>query len=253
MHILLSNDDGIYSSGLRALYTALREAGHSVDVYAPAAEQSAASSKITIDAPLRILPISDGNFSGNAVTGTPADCVQMALSQGVTPDMVVSGINAGPNLGIDVFYSGTVAAALEGTLAGIPSLALSRNMRKDDDPLDVARHAVSLLTTLPWAEIPADRLINVNYPDCSVAEAKGVRACPLSPSQWKAAHEKRLDMRGRPYFWFNLGTQDRFHLPADEAETDVALLRDGYITVTPLRYEINDAELVARLALTLTK
>lgn len=246
MRILLSNDDGIHADGLRAMYTALCEAGHTVHVYAPATEQSAASSKLTLSTPLRITTVKDGDFVGKAVSGTPADCVQIALAvDDFLPDMVVSGINAGPNIGIDVFYSGTVAAALEGAMAGIPALALSRRMHGKDDPLAVARHAAGLLPLIPWDKTMG-RVINVNYPIASPAESKGLRVCPISPTHWKPGYDRRLDPRGRPYYWFSVG-DNRFALPESERNSDVALLDEGFITLTPLHFDVTDAPLVKAL------
>lgn len=250
VRILLSNDDGINAVGLRALYAALINDGHTVDVFAPAVEQSAASSRLTIHDPLRIHPVNEGAFCGSAVTGTPADCVMLALYQIPAPDMVISGINAGPNIGIDVLYSGTVAAALEGALHGIPALALSRRLpRKDEsDNLDeVAAHGASLVTSLPWAEMRG-RVLNVNYPAGSVQDAlrKGLRVCPLSPVAWKADFDRRTDTRGNDYYWFALGER-RFGDASAEKDCDTGLLQQGYITATPLHHDFTDRTLAASL------
>lgn len=252
MRILLSNDDGIQASGLRAIYTALVAAGHTVDVFAPDAEQSAASSKLTINMPLRRHAVHDGAFSGTAITGTPADCVMLGLTLAPRPDMVIAGINSGVNIGIDVLYSGTVAAALEGALAGIPALALSRRMPlrgEDDNVQEVAAHAVKLAESLPMEQI-LNRVINVNYPSGPLAQAfvegRGLRVCGISPTPWTAAFDHRNDPRGRDYWWF-APDQDRFRNPPEETHSDVVLLTKGCITLTPLQYELTDQKLSAVL------
>lgn len=260
MRILLSNDDGIYASGLRAIYAALIAAGHTVDVFAPDAEQSAASSKLTINLPLRCHTVQDGSFSGTAIAGTPADCVMLGLTLAERPDMVITGINSGVNIGIDVLYSGTVAAALEGALAGIPALAFSRRMpQKDetDNVLEVAAHAAKLaeqlVESLPMEQI-RNRVINVNYPsgplELALSPERGPRVCSVSPTPWKATFDHRHDPRGRDYWWFAPHV-DRFNPPDAETDSDVVLLGQGYITVTPLHYELTDRNLFATLANTL--
>lgn len=252
MRILLSNDDGINAKGLRAIYTALIAAGHEVSVYAPATEQSATSSRLTLHDPLRLHTVQDGDFHGTAVSGTPVDCVLMGLSRMSTPDMVVSGINAGPNMGLDVIYSGTVAAALEGAIRGIPSLALSIAPASQNLPnhlADAAAHAAGLVTSLPWATL-LGRVINVNYPACSLAEAltRGVQVCPLTVSAWQGSFDHRTDPRGRDYWWFNVGDA-RFRHAAHEAGTDTVLLETGHITLTPLHHDLTDRPLAASLSI----
>lgn len=252
MRILLSNDDGIQASGLRAVYAALVAAGHTVDVFAPDTEQSAASSKLSINAPLRRTEVQDGAFSGTAISGTPADCVMLGLTLAPRPDMVITGINAGVNIGIDVLYSGTVAAALEGALAGIPALALSRRMPgkgEDDNVQEVAVHAVRLAESLPVEQI-RNRVINVNYPSGPIsqalAEGRGLRVCRISPTPWTAAFDHRKDPRGRDYWWF-APDHNRFKSPAEETDSDVVLIANGCITLTPLQYELTDRKLSADL------
>lgn len=249
MRILLSNDDGIHAVGLRALYAAFTKAGHEVHVFAPATEQSAASSRLTLHEPLRMHSVKDGSFRGTAIAGTPADCVILGLTLMPLPDMVLSGINAGPNIGTDVFYSGTVAAALEGALHDIPALAVSCALRPNtsEDLAEVAEHAETLAASLPWPQL-LGRVMNLNYPSCPHAEAlkRGVQVCPLSRTAWVGAFDKRTDTRGKDYWWFSVG-EDRFAHASHETNSDTVLLGSGHITLTPLHHDLTDRALVDSL------
>ena len=177
MRILLSNDDGIHSPCLRALHDALCEAGHELDVVAPLTEQSGVGCSVTLHNPLRLYPVQEPGFSGTAVAGTPVDCVKLALTTLLPqpPDLVVVGINNGANKGVDVFYSGTVGAATEAALRGLPAVAFSRPRPELEPPQALARHAASLVDAVDW-RCCAGKVLNVNYPRCRVAEIKGIRA-----------------------------------------------------------------------------
>jgi len=252
MRILLSNDDGIHAIGLRTLYAALRAAGHTVLTVAPLSEQSAASSRITILDPLRFRTVRDGDFTGIGISGTPADCVLVGLNEFCTapeerPDLVVAGINAGHNIGYDVLYSGTVAAAREGAQAGIPSLAVSRWMHKADDPAGVASMAARFIDSMDWKSLPSDRIYNLNYPPRPCSEMKDIRLCPLSTTPWATRYERREDLRGQPYLW--MGNVPFPYDRYDDAEmTDSMLLREGYITLTPLVTNLTDRTLLERMS-----
>ncbi len=245
MNILLSNDDGIYAVGLRALYTAFTEAGHTVYVVSPMAEQSAVSNSITVFQALRAKEISEAGFTGMGVHGTPADCVKLALKSlcPKKPDIVISGINSGPNAGSDIRYSGTVAAACEAAFAGYKAMAVSYDDYRPTDLLEQARHTVTLAETLPWENIPPRCVVNVNYPKRPVAEALGVRTCFQSSALWDDNYGERQDPRGNPYWWLHgeLRTQDV------EEGSDRDLLTKGYITVTPIRFEYTHTECLAAL------
>ncbi len=235
MNILLTNDDGIYAVGLRALYTAFVEAGHTVYVVAPLTEQSAVSNSLTVFNALRTKEIVDCEFTGLGVHGTPADCVKLALGALLPkkPDLVVSGINSGPNVGPDIRYSGTVAAACEAAHQGIHAMALSFDNYRPLDLLAQARHAEGLAKTLPWDCVPARCVVNINYPDRPISDVLGVRTCAQTKALWDDAYEERLDPRGGKYWWLHgqMRTQDV------EPDSDRGLLTKGYITVTPLRFE----------------
>lgn len=252
MRILLSNDDGIWASGLRAMYRALTKAGHDVFPVAPLSEQSAMSSRLTAFDPLRFREINEEGFHGVGIGGTPVDCVKIALTElyatpDTRPDLVVSGINAGLNIGFDVLYSGTVAAAREGALMGIPALAVSRAMRKGvkDDPEAVAAHAAALVDTFDWKIVP-NRVVNVNYPPGGPEQARGLRVCPLSPGPWRIKYVRGTDPRGRPYLWMS-GDITR-HDQTTDSQTDSPLLQAGFITVTPLTMDLTDNSMLAAIA-----
>ncbi len=240
MNVLLSNDDGIYAIGLRALYTAFTEAGHTVYVVAPMTQQSAVSSAITVFQALRAEEVSEVNFMGMGVHGTPADCVKLALLDlcPKKPDLVVSGINSGPNAGPDVKYSGTIAAACEAAFAGVSAMAVSYNNYTPTHLLEQARHAVKLAETLPWDKIPKSTVVNVNYPDMPISETLGIRTAFQSMAQWKDVYDRRQDPRGRNYWWLH----GEFSEEDVEEGSDRDLITKGYITLTPLRFEFTHLE-----------
>lgn len=241
MHIFLTNDDGIQAAGLQALYTALIEGGHTVDVVAPITEQSAVSNSITFATPMRIKHYQHGDFAGTAVHGTPVDCAKLGLSSLVTqkPDLVLSGINRGMNAGPDVLYSGTVSAACEGALMGYRSIAVSfasYTAEHKDDFIDKARHLVALLPSINWENVPARSMLNINYPACLASDALGIRFCPQSRAIWHDWYEERQNPLGQRYWWIN------GEVPPEsiEAGSDRDFLAKGYITITPLQFDFTD-------------
>lgn len=248
MRILLTNDDGIHADGLRAMYHALVQAGHEVYAFAPETEQSGVSGAITFHMPLRVREIRDGAFTGHSVSGTPVDCVKLALTTllPARPELVVSGINAGSNLGGDVYYSGTLGAAVEGAFLGLPALAVSRRMQGRSEPgfESVAQHAADFIGRIAWAALPPKRVLNLNFPACPVHEARGLRLCPLSLTTWDDAYLRREDPRGRPYWWLHGELPPSSPTP----RTDSELVREGWITLTPLQLDLTDAGLMTRLA-----
>lgn len=245
MHILLTNDDGIQALGLRALYRALLEAGHTVDVVAPTTEQSAVGHAVTIAMPLRVKLFNEESFKGYGVHGTPSDCVKLALTTLLTqkPDMVLSGINAGANVGPDILYSGTVAAATEAAHLGYKAMAISFDSFLLDDVHEQAAHAMTLLPSINWKALPPRCVLNVNYPNIPFKAMKGVRVCPQTHALWHDWYEERRDPRGNPYWWID-GVIDSAEV---EDETDRAFLTKGYCTVTPLRFVFTDAESIDAL------
>lgn len=240
MHALLVNDDGIHSPGLRALYRAMKGRGHEVDIVAPKRQCSGAGHSLTVYQPLVSRWHDDDDCQGFAVSGTPADCVKLALGGLLEkrPDIVMSGINLGPNVGPDLAYSGTVGAAAEAAQAGLPAMAISQLSQSWPEDLDsIAEHAAALAARLDWSKLAKGCVINVNYPDCPLAEAGAEEVCPQSPASWENIYEKREDPRGRPYWWL-AGVLKR---KPDSAHCDLEMLLDGHITITPLKFEYTDA------------
>ncbi len=239
MLILLTNDDGIQAPGLVAMYRELTRLGE-VQVIAPETVQSAAGHGITISAPLLTSKVTvENGFTGVAVDGRPADCVKLAVAQLLPkpPDLVVSGINSGANVGINVVYSGTVAAAIEAAFLGLPSIAVSL-LYVNDIPMDYARAAVLARQTIEkilTAGLPAGRVVSVNIPALRDGEnPTGVKVVRQCTRPWVDTYERRTDPRGRDYFW----NSSVFTLYESDENTDVAALRDGYITITPLQFDM---------------
>lgn len=247
MNVLLTNDDGVQSRGLRALYKAFTEAGHRAFAVAPARQQSGVSHALTVFEPLRGEVVDEADLRGYAVHGTPVDCVKLGLGKlaPFKPDLVVSGINQGPNSGPDIIYSGTVGAAAEGAFAGFPSLAISHGDHRGCAYIDkVARHAVKLAEKIDWRKIPKRRVINLNYPDVEPDKLAGVKVCPQGEAAWDNGYCEKSDPRGASYWWLAC------ELARDEnyAESDRGYLEKGYATLTPLRFNYTDAECMEILA-----
>lgn len=241
MDVLLTNDDGIRAPGLRALYAALREAGHTVHVVAPMRQQSGVGHSLTVFEPLRAQRICEHDFEGLGLYGTPTDCVKLALASLLDrrPDLVVSGINAGPNVGPDILYSGTVGAATEAAHEALPSLAVSCDVASpDDDVREQARHAVRLAERIVWNRLAPRRVVNLNYPRGPLSRARGVKVCAQTTAVWVNGYEERRDPRGEPYWW--LGGEIPPHTV--NAGSDKDMLNRGYITMTPLRFEFTDED-----------
>jgi 5'-nucleotidase len=242
--ILVTNDDGYRSDGIRALADALAPLGE-VTIVAPFEEASAIGHALTLRRPLRLDQIAGRVF---AVDGTPTDCVNLAVTQlyhGL-PDLIVSGINKGWNLGDDVTYSGTVAGALEAALLGVPGLAISlKSTRGDYDFGPSTRAAATLAEALLGRPLPPRVLLNVNVPG---GEPKGCRVTVQAKRNHLTSIAKRLDPKGRPYYWIEEG-QDEWE-PHDRS--DYQAVRDGYISLTPLHPDLtayHALEAVERLPL----
>jgi 5'-nucleotidase len=238
VRILLTNDDGVYAPGLRALRKELQKLGE-VIVVAPATEQSAVGHSITLLTPLLVQEVVDeqNQFMGWAVEGRPADCVKLALLEllPVPPDLLVSGLNAGSNAGINVLYSGTVAAAIEGAFFRQTSIAVSLEYTKPK--LDFPRAAE--LARRVIEQILAHRpepgtLFNVNIPSLDKGPVRGVRTVPQNVAPYVETFDRRVDPRGRVYFW----TKPGFGCPDPHPDTDVTALNESYITVTPLQFNL---------------
>jgi len=240
MKILLTNDDGIYADGLWALHDHLSKA-HTVTVVAPDRERSAVGHAITLHKPLRAETVSvNGRGDGTAVTGTPADCVKLAIVEllNTPPDIVVSGINPGANIGVNLNYSGTVSAAKEAALYGIPALAASVDGRSGRHYDEMARFIGGLLPKVLDLGLPFGTFLNVNLPDLSVREMGGVRISRQAISMLSETFERRLDPRDRLYFWQGCDSRSA----SDHPETDIGALHDRFISITPVKCDMTDYE-----------
>ena len=249
MLILLTNDDGIRAPGLLAALKVLRELGD-VHVVAPETVQSATGHGITIATPLMTQDVRvDERTVGVSVDGRPADCVKLAINQLLPrrPDLVVSGINSGANVGINVLYSGTVAAAIEAAFLGVPSVALSLHLVKSTPDYDNAAHvSLDVIKTLIAGDgLAPGQMVNVNVPGGLTGEmkAKGVKVVRQCTRPWDDLYEKRLTPTGRPYFW----NTAKFALKGTESDTDVGALRDGYVSVTPLKFDLTCRDAMSKL------
>ncbi len=248
MRILLTNDDGIYAPGLRALRVELQKLGEVV-VVAPATEQSAVGHSITLLTPLLVQEVVDdeSRFMGWAVEGRPADCIKLALLELLPdpPDLVVSGLNAGSNAGINVLYSGTVAAAIEGAFFQRPSIAVSLEYTKPK--LDFGRGAElarRVIEQILAHEPGPGTLFNVNIPSLDKGPVRGIRVRPQNVAPYLESFDRRVDPRGRVYFW----TTPEFSCPDPHPDTDVTALGEGYITVTPLQFNLTHRPLLEEMS-----
>lgn len=243
--ILVSNDDGIYSEGIIALREAMQEIGD-VFVYAPHKQQSAVGHAITTHLPLRVNPyFMNGDFFGYAVTGTPADCVKLAVTTHMKekPDLIVSGINHGSNAAINVIYSGTVSAATEGTILGIPSIAFSLATYVDFDFTYSKKVAKIIASAVLKNGLPPGVLLNVNIPPVPEDQIKGIKICKQGRSRWNDYFEKRVDPQEREYFWLT-GTMNSIE---DDEDSDIVALQNNYVSITPIQFDLTDYKFLEEL------
>ncbi|MBI5524020.1 MAG: 5'/3'-nucleotidase SurE [Desulfarculus sp.] len=245
MRLLLTNDDGVYAPGLSALHAALAPL-HEVIVVAPETEQSAVGHAITLADPIRVRRLGPRTgFDGWAVTGTPADCVKLAVSELLpqAPELVVSGINLGANVGVNLLYSGTVSAATEAAILGLPGVAFSLGTLKDPDFTYAARVAAHLVGLHPSLGMPSHVSLNVNVPALPAHKIKGIRFTRQSNARLVERFLRRSDPRGHIYYWQageTMGTEG-------DLETDYPALRAGYVTVTPVRHDLTHEDMLAQL------
>ncbi len=238
MKILVSNDDGIESKGIAALVKSLSEIAD-VTVVAPVKEQSAVGHAITMQMPLRIIKTyKSGDFFGYAVNGTPADCVKIGVRNIMKepPDLMISGINHGSNTAINIIYSGTVSAAREAAIMDIPSIAISVTNHEVTDFSFASKIAKMLALETKGKDLPLGTLLNVNVPDIPEAEIAGILLTRQGKSKWDDIYEKRIDPYGKDYYWLkgNLLEVD------DDIETDQAAIRNKYISVSPIHFDLTD-------------
>lgn len=245
MRILLTNDDGIYAKGIEVLHEHLGK-DHEVVVVAPETEQSAVGHAITLTDPLRVKSIDrNGVFFGQAVKGTPADCVKLAINELMQPppDLVVSGINLGANVGINVIYSGTVSAATEGTVLGIPAIAVSINTFRDPDFRPAARFARLLVLQVGAHGLPPHTSLNVNVPAISESQIRGVRVTRQGVTRFVEKFDRRIDPRENVYYW-QCGSTPPLE---EDGDTDAHALANDCISITPIQHDLTNYDFLESL------
>ncbi len=250
MRILITNDDGIHAPGLAVLERVARTLSDDVHVVAPETDQSGVAHSLSLNDPLRLREVSPGRY---AVKGTPTDCVIMAVNailKDHRPHLILSGINRGQNVAEDVTYSGTIAAAMEGTLLGVPSIALSQSYGavsgRQNPHWDCGEHhAAAVVRTALGAGIPRGVLVNVNFPDCAPGDVAGVEVTRQGArdTALMQVHE-REDGRGNPYYWIGFARGKFTPVPGSDLEA----LKARRISVTPLRLDLTDDAERERLA-----
>ncbi len=251
LHILITNDDGIYAEGLQQLSQALFEEkkNYRLSICAPDRERSAVGHAITMHRPLRVDKVNfmhNQELCGYSVNGTPSDSVKLAVEAILEerPDLVISGINRGSNLGTDVLYSGTVSAAVEGLIMGIPSIAVSlTGQGESKNYIDAARYICSIIPLLMKGDFPEKTLLNINIP-VNTEKIRGTRVTGLGVRRYRNTFERRVDPRGMSYYWLagELVEDD----PEDE-DSDTKAIRDNYISITPIHYNLTNREAIKLL------
>ena len=240
MKILVTNDDGIYSSGIAALADALKEIAE-VTVVAPSEEQSAVGHGITMKYPLRVTKyFKNGNFFGYAVEGTPADCVKMGIRNimGESPDLVISGINHGSNTAINIIYSGTVSAAREASIMDVPAIAISVASHEVKDFRYAGKIAKMLALKVKEHELPNGTLLNVNVPNFPEEEIAGILVTEQSKAKWDDIYEKRTDPFGKDYYWLT----GKLVEVENEKQSDQLAIKNKFVSVTPIHFDVTDYE-----------
>ncbi len=246
MKLLISNDDGIFAKGIQSLANGLAAVGHEVIVVCPERERSATGHGLTLHQPIRaeiVKSIFDDAVTAWACSGTPADCVKLALFALLEskPDLVLSGINHGPNLGTDILYSGTVSAAMEGFVDNIPSIAFSLGSYTSMDFEAAVNFAQSLVQKIENQPLAHVMLLNVNIPAVKPTEIAGVKVTRQGIRRYIDLFEKRVDPRGQTYYWLAGEVQEDVEEINDQhiverLPTDAQAIREKYITITPLQY-----------------
>lgn len=245
--ILITNDDGITAPGIRALATAVQHLGHVV-VVAPDSPQSGMGHAITIGKPLRLNKVDAiEGIECWQTSGTPVDCVKLATDVVLhrKPDVCLSGINHGANHAINILYSGTMSAAMEAAIEGIPSAGFSLLDYSYEADFSVAQEVVVAITQkLLKNALPEHALLNVNIPKVSKADLKGLKLCRQAYAKWEEEFDQRIDPRGEPYYWM----VGKFVNLDQHTETDVEALKDGFASIVPIQFDLTDYKLKTKLA-----
>ncbi|MGV8074179.1 MAG: 5'/3'-nucleotidase SurE [Syntrophobacteraceae bacterium] len=245
MRILLTNDDGVFSKGIEALFQALARE-HDVTVVAPETEQSAVGHAITFLTPLRVKPVSrNGGFFGYALSGTPADCVKIGVTELIkpVPQLVVSGINMGANVGVNVIYSGTVSAATEAAVLGLPSIAVSIDSFNTQDFSTATAFTLTLIGKVEHYGLPAGVSLNVNVPNVPGEKIRGVRITHQGKMRCIEAYDRRIDPRSHVYYW--LCNSDI--IPDKDPHADSLAVAENYVSVTPIHHDLTHYRMIETL------
>lgn len=251
MIILLTNDDGIYAEGIQILgETLMQDENISLYFAAPDHERSATGHAITMHRPLRAEEVKffhNSALKGWSVNGTPSDCVKLAVEYLLPqkPDLVISGINRGSNLGTDILYSGTVSAAIEAIILGIPAMAVSLTEQKEPDFRFAANFTLRLLKMVSCSNLPNNTLLNINVPGKTRKEIAGVAVTRLGLRHYRNAFQERIDPRGKEYYWLAGEVVDSNE--GEASDTDVAAVQNSYISVTPLHFDLTNYNLLNEL------
>jgi 5'-nucleotidase len=247
MRILLTNDDGIHAEGLAVLERIARKLSDDVWIVAPETDQSGLAHSLTLSEPLRLRKVGEKHF---ALRGTPTDCVIMGIREILPekPDLVLSGVNDGANMADDVTYSGTIAGAIEGTLQGVRSFALSQAVRRENGrvvPWEVAEsYAPDLIRKLSEVDLPDGTFLNLNFPNCEPKDVQGVQVTSQGKLDFGLTIDARNDGRGLPYYWLRFGERQGHFREG----TDIHALKEGKISVTPLKLDLTDHSVQDRVA-----
>ncbi|MDD5766110.1 MAG: 5'/3'-nucleotidase SurE [Candidatus Marinimicrobia bacterium] len=244
-YILITNDDGIAAPGIHALVMAMKEIGDVV-VVAPDSERSAVGHAITLSDPIRVVNFNKNSlWSGFAVSGTPADCVKIAVGALLErrPNLVVSGINLGSNAGINVIYSGTVSAATEGTILGIPSVAISLTTYTNPIFSTASDFAIKIAKTVLTKGLPKRTLLNINVPNVPKSEILGVEITRQGMANFAECFDKRVDPRKRVYYWMDGQKEDVY--AGDDVDDEV--IKKNKISITPVKYDLTNYEFMNEL------
>ena len=241
----MTNDDGIYSSGIETLAAALKDIGEVV-VVAPSEEQSAVGHGITMKYPLRVTNYyKNGNFFGHAVEGTPADCVKMGIRNimGESPELVISGINHGSNTAINIIYSGTVSAAREAAIMDVPAIAISITSHEAKDFKFSGKVATLIAQKVVEHGLPRGTLLNVNVPNYPEEEIAGILVTEQSKAKWDDIYEKRTDPFGKDYYWLT----GRLVEVENEQKSDQLAIRNKFVSVTPIHFDLTDYDTLEKM------
>jgi len=258
MKLLISNDDGIFAQGIRTLADTLAQAGHDVTVVCPDRERSATGHGLTLHQPIRaeiVESVFHPDIKAWACDGTPSDCVKLALWALLEspPDLVLSGINQGANLGTEILYSGTVSAAMEGLIEGIPSVALSLTSFSYKDFQPAANFAKNLVAQLAQKPLPDLMLLNINIPAVTWDEIAGVAITRQGVRHYVDVFDKRVDPRGKTYYWLTGEVLEDAEPPTSlnlpqNLPLDIHVIRKNYISITPLQYNLTSANGLEQLS-----